>query len=426
MPDLAAAILGWAVPALVVFGVTAIAIAVIAWAVRRARRSPRARAAAEQARAHAGSVLVRLDDAVGELDLEVGLSGALYGGDAPASLRRARLTAQHARDGAFEEYREISDAGVAPDEVRRVATRIERRANEALAVVASARAEHAAWVSAHVSAAGQIDAARRRLAQLRATMGDPAALVAELSSRFAEEEWREASRSAHAALAEAAAAERHVKEAASQASDPTASALAELAAAERSLRQAESDSRNLEETHRLVLQAAQAVPDEIAAARTALRQASVTREHLEAFEADRLGTELHAIEDELNRIETDAARRPTRSISAIARLRGRLDLALGDARTSQQRLRGARTALPGTLAAARGALAQAEASVSRARAGADARSRLLSAQHELAQARQTADPVEALDAARRAMRDAEDARALALAEDATVSSPPPA
>ena len=413
MPELAATILGWLVPALIVFGVTAIAVAVIAWAVRRARRSPRARAAAEQARARAGATLVRLDDEVGELDIEVGLSGALYGGDAPASLRRARLTAQHVRDDAFAHYRAISDPAVAPREVRQVSARIERRAGQALAAVAAARKEHGAWVTANVSAGGQIDAARRRLAELNASMGDPAALVAELSSRFAEEEWRDASRSAHAALSEAADARGHLDAAAARAADPSQSALPDLAAAERALRQAEADARSLEETHRLVLQAAQAVPDEIESARAALRQASVTREHLDAPDAARLGAELHAIADELDRAAGDAARRPTRAVDAIARLRSRLDLALGDARTSQQRLRGARTALPGTLAAARGALAQAEASVSRSRAGADARSRLLSAQHELARARQAQDPVSALDAARRAMRDAEDAKALA-------------
>ncbi|GAA5084478.1 hypothetical protein GCM10025760_02400 [Microbacterium yannicii] len=413
MPELAAAILGWLVPAVIVFGVAAIAVAVIVWAVRRARRSPRARAAAEQARSKAGATLVQLDDEVGELDLEVGLSGALYGGDAPPSLRRARLTAQHVRDDAFEQYRAISDAAVAPDQVRRVSAGIDRHAREALAAVAAARREHGAWVTANVSAAGQIDAARRRLASLHATMGDPAALVAELSSRFAEDEWRDASQSAHAALSQVAVAQRHLDAAAARTDDPSLSALPDLAAAERALRQAEADARNLEEAHRLVLQAAQAVPDEIAAARNALRQAAVTREHLDAPDAERLGAELHAVAQELDRIETDAARRPTRTVDAIARLRGRLDLALGDARTAQQRLRGARTALPGTVAAARGALAQAEASVSRSRAGADARSRLLSAQRELAAARQAEDPVTALDAARRALRDAEDAKALA-------------
>lgn len=413
MPELAAAIMGWLVPVLVVFGVTAVAVAVLVWAIRRARRSPRARAAAEQARAQAGAALVRLDDEVDELELEVGLSGALYGGGAPASLRRARLTAQHVRDAAFEEYRELSEGEVLPDDVRRASARIERKASDAVALIAAARREHGAWVRENVSAAEQVAAAQARLTQLRAAMGDPSALVAELSSRFAEEEWQDASHAAQSAVAEADEAGRLLEAAALRAADPSLSALPDLAKAERALRGAESDARILEETHRLVLQAAQAVPDELAAARTALRQASVTREHLDAPDAERLGAELWAIEAELDRIEQDASRRPTRTVDAVARLRGRLDLALGDARTAQQRLRGARTALPGTLAAARGAIAQAEASVSHSRAGADARSRLLSAQRELASSRQAHDPVAALDAARRAMRDAEDAKALA-------------
>lgn len=413
MAEVVGSILAWLVPAVIVFGVAAIALAVIAWAVRRARRSPRARARADEVRVRAGSVLVRLDDHVAELDLEVGLSGALYGGGAPNSLRRARLTAQHVRDESFDEYRRISGADVLPDDIRRSAARIERRAEEALRLIAAARSEHAAWVLANVSAASQISAARRRLAELRAGMGDPAALVAELSARFAEEEWADASRAAHNAVAEADEAQKHLDAAAAKAGDPSHSALAELASAERSLRQAETDARILEESHRLVLQAAQAVPDELEAARTALRQAAVTREHLDPPDADRLGAELRALHAELDSIEADAARRPSRTVDRIARLRDRLDLALGDARTAQQRIRGARTALPGTLAAARAAIAQAEASVVHHRAGADARARVISSQRELAHARQAQDPVEALDAARRALRDAEDAKALA-------------
>ncbi|HWM16112.1 MAG TPA: hypothetical protein VNP97_05935 [Microbacterium sp.] len=413
MIDPVSEIAGWAVPALVVFGVTAIAIAVIAWAVRRARRSPRARAAAEAVRAKAGATLVRLDDAVDELDLEVGLSGALYGGGAPASLRRARLTAQHVRDASFEEYRAISEPDSSLDEIRRVSDRIQRRSTEALATISAARAEHAGWVRENVSAAVQIEAADRRLAALRASMGDPAALVSELSSRFAADEWADASRAARAAVDSADEAEKSLAVAAQTADDPTRTSLADLATAERALRRAEVEARTLEETHRLVTQAAQAAPGEFAAARTALRQAFVTREQLEPVDADRLGGELRAIEAELTQLESDAAHRPTHAIDRIARLRDRLDLALGDARTAQQRLRSARTALPGTLAAARNAVAHAEASVAHTSASADARSRLASAQRELATARQAQDPVEALDAARRAMRDAEDAQALA-------------
>jgi hypothetical protein len=413
MAEVVAGLLSWVVPALVVFGVAAIAVAVIAWAIRAARRSPRARDEADALRAKAGVALVRLDDAVDELDLEVGLSGALYGGGSPASLRRARLTAQHVRDDSFEEYRAISEPDAAPVEIRRVAARIERRSTEALATISAARAEHADWVRANVSAAAQVAAARERLAALRATMGDPAALVAELSSKFAEDEWSDASQAARAAIDHAAEAERLLAAAAQTANDPTRTALTDLAAAERALRRAEAEARTLEEAHRLVTQAAQAVPGEIAGARTALRQAAITREQLDPADSARLGAELRVIDAELTETEIDATRRPTRTVDRIARLRDRLDLALGDARTAQQRIRGARTALPGTLAAARNALSHAESSVAHTRASADARSRLASAQRELASARQLPDPVEALDAARRAMRDAEDAQALA-------------
>ena len=51
MAEIVAGILSWVVPALVVFGVAAIAIAAIAWAIRSARRSPRARAEAGRIRA---------------------------------------------------------------------------------------------------------------------------------------------------------------------------------------------------------------------------------------------------------------------------------------------------------------------------------------------------------------------------------------
>lgn len=413
MTEIVGTIVAWLVPALVVFGVAALALAITAWAIRRARRSPRARAAAEALRLQAGAALVQLDDAVGELDLEVGLSGALYGGGAPASLRRARLTAQHVRDQSFDEYRSLTTTQAPPMEVRRVSARIQRRATDTLRTIAGARAQHAAWVAANVSAVDQIAAAEARLSELRGTMGDPAALVAELSARFDESEWRVAASAAHAAVSEADTAGRLLAQAAAGSADPTRSVLAEVAAAERALRQAAADARILEEAHRLVVQAALALPGEFDAVRSALRQAVVVREHLDAADADRLGGELRAIEAELEKIEADAARRPSRTVDHIARLRLRLDLAVGDARTAQQRLRGARTALPGTLAAARSAIAQAEASVAHVHAGADARARLISAQHELARARQAHDPVAALDAARRAMRDAEDAAALA-------------
>ncbi|MCR2783033.1 MULTISPECIES: hypothetical protein [unclassified Microbacterium] len=403
------AVLAWVIPAVVVFGVTAIIVVLAVWSVRRARRSPRARAAAEAERTKAGSALVRLDDAVTELDLEVGLSGALYDGEAPASLRRARMTAQHVRDEAFESFRGLD--GADPAEVRRISGRIRTRAEGALALIARARAEHDDWMRVHSSAAAQVDAAYVRLEHLRTELGDPGALVADLSGRFDEPEWLQASAAAHAASEALTLARQHLTAARELAADPTRSALPELAAAQRELHRAQAGARALDESHRLVTDAALAVPQELAEARAALAQAQRVRDELEPADAERLGTEMRAVAAELDRLVPAAERRPTATVAEVARLRSRLDLALGDARTAQQRLRGARTALPGTLAAARGALARAEAAVTGS--GADARVRLDSAQRELAAARQAQDPVEALDAARRALRHAEDAVALA-------------
>lgn len=400
----------WIVPAAVVFGLAGALAALGVWALRRSRRSPRARQLAEAERTAAGVALVRLDDAVAELDVEVELSGALYDGTAPGALRRARLSAQHARDEAFELYRALDD-DTHPDEVRRVSGRIRARTDAASAVIARARTEHDEWMRANVSAAQQVDSARRRATALRAELGDPAALIAQLEQRFDRGEWAEAESAARDALSELDEIDRLLGGAAAHVDDPTRSALPAVAEAERRLRRAREAARAFEDGHRLVTDAARTAPDELEAARAALRQAAALREGLEPGDAERLGDRLRDIEAALSALHAGARSRPSATVEAVARLRDRLDLAVGDARTAQQRLRGARSALPGTLTTAAAAVSRAETSASHA--GADARVRLSSAQQELARARNETDPVAALDAARRAMRHAEDAIALA-------------
>jgi DNA repair exonuclease SbcCD ATPase subunit len=406
-------LLAWLVPAAVVFGSAAVLVVVVVLAVRFARRGPAARRRAAAELGAAGAALVQLDDAVDELDLEVGLSGALYGGGAPPSLRRARMTAQHARDEAFIAYRDATDPGVVPADAARAARDLHRRIERALATIETARREHRDWIQANIGASEQVAGAERHLAELRARMGDPAALLRELEQRADPEEWTDAARAVDDARSAVAEAERRIAAARAIAADPTRSALDDLAGAERALRRADAASRTLEETHRLVTQAGLAVGDEIAAARSAIRSATSIRAALPADEAERLGEEIRRAQQQLDRIEPTAARRPVSANEDIARVRDRLDMALADAHTAQQRLHGARTALPGTLAAARSAIGHAEAAIPEHTAGLDARVRLDAARRELAAARQTQDPVEALDAARRAIRHAEDAKALA-------------
>ncbi|WP_298742896.1 hypothetical protein [uncultured Microbacterium sp.] len=404
------AIGAWVVPVLVVFGTAAALSTLAIWALRRRRRSPRARAAAEQERTATGSALVRLDDMIEELDLDVDLSGALYDGTAPAALRRARMTAHRVRDDAFAEFRDLG-ADTHPDDVRRVSRSIRTRTDVAIASIERARSEHDEWMRSHVTAASQIAAARDRCRRLRAELADPAALLAELAARWDRTEWAEAERDAATAVSALAQAERLIDEAATRASDPTRSTLPILAEAERAVREASSAARRVEERHRLITDAAGAVDGEIASARAALRHALTVREGLETAESERLGAELRNVEAEMSGLEARAHRAPAATVDGLARLRDRIDLAVGDARTAAQRLRGARTALPGTLATARDAISRAEPRA--ARAGADARVRLAAAHRDLAAARGADNPVDALDAARRALRNAEDAVALA-------------
>ncbi len=209
MPEVVADILAWVVPALVVFGVTALAIAISVWAIRAARRSPRARSAADELRAKAGVTLVKLDDAVDELDLEVGLSGALYGGGF------AGVAAPRPPDGAARARRLFRGvpgdlgarrgAGRDPPHLGPHPATHDRGSRDDLGRAGRARRLGA---RERVGRPRRSPPRRARLEALRATMGDPAALVAELSTRYAEDEWADAARAARAAVDEAATAER--------------------------------------------------------------------------------------------------------------------------------------------------------------------------------------------------------------------------
>lgn len=413
-------------PTLIVFGVAALLAVAAVFAVRTLRRTPRARAAADAERELAGIALVRLDAAVEELDLEVAFGGALTDPAQAAPLRRSRMAAQHARDEAFDEYRELTEASttLVPSELRRRAQRIVQRSEHAIDEIDDARAAHARWVASTVDAAAQVASVRTRFIEVGVTLGDPDALVAELATRVDTSECAEPAALAarvRAALAEAdqsiSEAERAARE---SRTDPSVPVHALLARAEAALRRAQAAASALDESHRLARQAAAGVGGELVAARAGVQEAQHIRSQLTEQSGDAdpeagegLSAAIAEAEASIARLEPDASRRPVATVNQLARVRARLDLAQGDARSAQQRLRGARSALPGTLAAARNAVAHADAVVTAAPdACADALVRLADASEALSVARQNTDPVESLDNARRAMRHAEDATAL--------------
>ena len=106
---------------------------------------------------------------------------------------------------------------------------------------------------------------------------------------------------------------------------------------------------------------------------------------------------------------------PVRDLDTLASAVSALDTALATARNQTQRLEHARTALAGTLVSADSQIAALRSLVAGGgrRIGAEARTRLAEAERQLMLARAEADPVEALDAARRAVTHARDGDALA-------------
>ena len=331
----------WGVPALIVFGSAAVVVLALVFTVRGMRRGKRARAKAQQALADLGALLVQLDDATEELELEIGMSSALYDGRPPASLRRARLTAQHTRDDAFAAYSAATAEGVLPAHQRAESQRLTVAVQKALDVIGRAHADNEAWLAENSTAAEQVAVARRRFDELAERMGDPAALRAELARIADESEWEDAAHADEDAREALEQARQHLEAAEATAKDPSASARAELTACEKSLAHAEQASQMLEETHRLVEHAALAIADEQKGAAAAIRAAAGTQLAMDPEHAPKLAEAIRVASVALDSAMQIAPRRPVAATERIARLRDRLDIALADARTQQQRLRNA-------------------------------------------------------------------------------------
>ncbi len=104
---------------------------------------------------------------------------------------------------------------------------------------------------------------------------------------------------------------------------------------------------------------------------------------------------------------------PVAELDRVGDAVAQLDLALASARNQQQRLEHARAALVGTLVSAKSQIAEVRNYIGGRGGGVDARTRLAEAERQLMLAEAEADPVEALDTARRAVTHARDADALA-------------
>ncbi len=418
MPDLA-----WAAPTAIALAAAALVVAIIVVAVRVQRRSPRARAAAGHAVSDAAAALLALDDDVDDLDVAFEAADALDADDVPTDLRRARTTAHRARDRGFGDLLALeADTGVAArrrDQARRLRETLDARRTQ----VSAARTRLAEWEREHRSPADLLAAARRRRDDLVATSGDPEPLVDALRARFDDDDWSEAAvaaERARSALTDADAALRRAE------ADADGGYIRHATVA---LRLAARHLRDVEDGHRIALQAAGNADAEVAAARAEIREAiDVAASRPDACRPGAV-ERLRAAAVELDDAAAAATRRPREAVATVARVREERDELLGEAVSLRRRVEAARTALPGTLACARAALAAAETAGAttaataavmtdvtatradhgaRGESGSDDAARIAQrlrverARRHLAEARAAADATQALTAARAA------------------------
>jgi hypothetical protein len=414
----------WWLPSLIVFG----GVGIIVWLLvtllrRRTHKTPIA--SIDDLHRRAGIALVRTDDAVREAEDEVGFAEAEFGREAARGYAADVASARSALGEAFRLRQSLEDE-VADTEAQRrawneriisVCEDVERTLTARLRGFAERRGEER-------SAPDLLDQLQARIRRARERLTTTGLAIASAAGRYAA-----------AAVEDARVLRRAAQDTVDQATRDAATvsdridtgrpAAASLHTLARELQQAEDRLDAVERS----LAGIAAAETELASAGRELRtviaeadalSASVERSETAGIIASAVERAERALLEAEATTSADGDRvlpDPVRRLEAVRAADIDLDAALATARSAQQRLDNAREAMRGALFTADSNIRVAVDVISahRDRVGADARTRLAEAQRQLALAEAAAvdDPVEALDAARRASRIAQDADALA-------------
>jgi hypothetical protein len=406
-------------PSLVVFGATAIALIAGVAGFRRlgARREARDVVAARALETSAKARLVRADEAVRDAEQDVRFAEAQFGAE---TARELAATVDRVRGWLREAFllqQRLDDAqpGTAAERRSR-SSRISSLCDAIEGTLAEARAGLAGRRAAERGAADDVPAQRQRASRLGTRRADADDALERLGTRFS----AAALAGAHGALGrvdrDLTAAAAALDDADERMSGGSGRPVADLL--DRAVHALDRAEAELASVERVELDLA-AAADEAAAEASALDGELVAaREERDAATDPDAGSALAVAIGDLSPLLVGREERADDPFAERDRLRAardRLEVARATTRRAEERLDGARGALPGALAIAESQIAVARSAMERARAfaGADARTRLAEAERQLGIARQEADPVAALDAARRAAARASDAEALA-------------
>ena len=380
---------------------------------------PSAAAGLVALRATANVQLVRLDETLSAADNELGFAIAQFGEEKTRDYALAVQKAHTMSTTAFRTRQQLDDAF--PESVtkqRELTLQIVALCEAAQGALDKEQAGFTALRSAEVAAPQSLAALRTGIAAARKRLAPATATLKRLAADYRPQIVEEHARAIADARTQLEAATETVAAAEKQLSPAGVNAVTgDVRDAELALSRATTLLDAIDTTEKELDGAAAAVVDLIASTRADLTEAR--RERDSAPDPDTGAAIIDAIEAVEKVLATVAGEaRPSDPIENLDRLNAaiaELDTALASARNQAQRLEHARTALAGTLVSARSQLAATRSFMAAGggRVGADARVRLSEAERELKNAEAEADPVDALDAARRAVTSARDADALA-------------
>ena len=398
------------------FLVLALIIGVVAFVVLFARRGDRATSRAGSGIAElsrrAGTLLVRLDDAVREAEGEVGYAVAQFGTERAKPFADSLDDAQRKLAEAFRLRQSLDDAIPDSDRERREWTlQIIALCEQAEALLAQQDAAFRRLRSVEANAGGTLEDLRRRIRDTTERVGKARDTTARLRAEYADHVVRDVAGNADRAERLLALATEHADATAGDIRESGVNAVSSrLAEAAQAAREADGLLDAVDRRARELEVAASALADRRTTA--AADVAEARRELDNAPDPDSGARILEAIE----RVTAFTPRSPADPVADLDDLGDAiedLDLALASSRNQAQRLTHARAAYEGTLVSARSQIAIARDLVARGRTGVAARTRLAEAERQFEIAQAETDPVEALDAIRRAVTHARDADALA-------------
>jgi plasmid stabilization system protein ParE len=358
---------------------------------------------------------VRLDDALRDADDELGFAIAQFGPEKARAYGDAIATARAKVAEAFRLRQALDDSVADSDrETREWTLQIIALCEQAEAVLARQDSAFTELRGLEVNAAGTLADVRARIKAGSDRVAAARSGLAKLAKQFAPS-------TLAAVAANPDAAEKALREAsiAADAAAPAISASgvnAVAATLQESLAAAQRADQLLDAVDRTTrdLTAAADALEQLRASTTAdLAEARVELD--KAPDADSGRGIIDAIAAVEAALAASGSKDPVAELDRIGDAVADLDLALASARNQAQRLTHARAAYDGTLVSANSQIAVVRDLIGSRGGSVSARTRLAEAERQLmlAQAAADSDPVEALDAIRRAVTHARDADALA-------------